>query len=92
MGRRSITGGVVAKGSQRIQYDFRLDGVRYRPTLKAIPTEANLRRAREHLNAIKERIRLDTFSFIEEFPDFRDLHKVFHTPRTAPATRSSTNT
>jgi integrase len=28
--------------------------------------------------AIKERIRLGTFSFIEEFPDFRDLHDVFH--------------
>jgi integrase len=28
--------------------------------------------------AIKEGIRLGTFSFIEEFPDFRDLHAVFH--------------
>ena len=35
MGRRSITGGVVGKGSNRIQYDFRLNGVRYRPTLRA---------------------------------------------------------
>ena len=57
MDRRSLTGGVVGKGRQRIQYDFRLNGVRYRPTLKAIPTEANLRRARKHLKAIKERIR-----------------------------------
>jgi integrase len=73
-----MTGGAISKGSQRIQYDFRLNGVRYRPTLKAIATEANLRRAREHLKAIKEHIRLGTFSFIEEFPDFRDLHKVFH--------------
>jgi hypothetical protein len=48
MGRRSITGGVVGKGSKRIQYDFRLNGIRYRPTLRAIPTEANLRHAREH--------------------------------------------
>ncbi len=78
MGRRSITGGVVGKGSKRIQYDFRLNGVRYRPTLRTIPTEANLRRAREHLKVIRGRIRLGTFSFIEEFPDFRDLHKVFH--------------
>ncbi len=75
MGRRSMTGGVVSKGSQRIQYDFRLNGVRYRPTLKAVPTEANLRRAREHLKAIKERIRLGTFC-MEEFPDFRDWQKV----------------
>jgi hypothetical protein len=72
---------VVGKGSQRIQYDFRLHGVRYRPTLRAIPTEANLRRAREHLKVIRGRIRLSTFSFIEEFPDFRDLHQVFqHSP------------
>jgi integrase len=73
-----MTGGVVGKGGRGIQYDFRLNGVRYRPTLRAIPTEANLRRAREHLVAIKERIRLGTFSFIEEFTDFRDLHEVFH--------------
>jgi integrase len=78
MGRRSTTGGVIGKGLGRIQYDFRMDGVRYRPTLNAIPTEGNLRRAREHLRGIKERIRLGTFSFAEEFPDFRDLHKVFH--------------
>jgi hypothetical protein len=92
MGRRSITGGVVGKGSKRIQYDFRLNGVRYRPTLRAIPTEANLRRAREHLKVIRGRIGLGTFSFIEEFPDFRDLTRSSITLRTAPATRSSMNT
>jgi integrase len=78
MGRRSMTGGVVGKGGQRIQYEFRLNGVRYRPSIKAIPTEANLRRAREHLKEIQQRIRLGTFSFIGDFPDFRDLNKVFH--------------
>jgi integrase len=78
MGRRSMTGGVIAKGRAKIQFDFRLNGVRYRPTLKMIPTEANLRRARERLTAIKERIRLGTFSFIEEFPDFRDWQEVSH--------------
>jgi Arm DNA-binding domain len=46
MGRHSSTGGVCARGINRIQYDFRLSGIRYRPALKAIPTEANLRRAR----------------------------------------------
>jgi integrase len=76
MGRRSTTGGAIAKGGDRIQFDFRLNGVRYRPSLKAIPTEGNLRRARERLKAIKERIRLGTFSFIEEFPDFRDWQKI----------------
>jgi integrase len=72
MGRHSSTGGVRARGINRIQYDFRLNGVRYRPTLKVISTEANLRRAREHLKFIEEHIRLGTFRFIEEFPDFRD--------------------
>ena len=46
-----------ARGSNGIQYDFMLEGVRYRPTVKQIPTEANLRRAQEHLKALKERIR-----------------------------------
>ena len=44
-GRRSLTGGVRAKGSDRPQFDFEFAGVRYRPTLARIPTEANLRRA-----------------------------------------------
>ena len=78
MGRHTTTGGVISKGSHRIQYEFRLNGVRYRPSVKSIPNEANLRRAREHLKEIQRRIRSNTFSFIEEFPDFRDLHKVFH--------------
>jgi hypothetical protein len=30
------------------------------------------------VNEIKERIRLGTFSFAEEFPDFRDLHKLIN--------------
>jgi integrase len=76
MARRSLSGGVVAKGHDRIQFDFMLDGVRYRPSLRRPPTEANLRRARERLEDIKERIQRGTFRFAEEFPDFRDLHKV----------------
>src|ERR1700677_3817325 len=38
-------------------------------------------RARGHLKAIKERIRFGTFSFAEEFPDFRD--RTTHTLMTA---------
>jgi hypothetical protein len=57
MGRRPMTGGGVSKGRQRIQYDIRLNGVRNRPTLRAIPTEANLRRAREHLLITGDEIR-----------------------------------
>jgi integrase len=75
MGRRSITGGVVPANG-RIQFDFAIDGVRYRPTLRWQPTEVNLRRAREHLRRIKAGIAAGTFNFGEEFPDFRGLHKL----------------
>lgn len=49
MGRRSITGGVMAAGSDRIQFDMHINGRRLRPTLPCAPTEENLQRAREHL-------------------------------------------
>ena len=71
MGRRSTSGGVSAKGADRIEFTFKVDGVRYRPTLKRVPTEANLRRARTQLADIKRRIANGTFSFAEEFPDYR---------------------
>jgi len=73
MGRKSLTVGVRAKGPDRIQFDFEYQGRRYRPTLKRIPSEANLRRAHVQLNEIKRRIALGTFVFAEEFPEFRDL-------------------
>jgi integrase len=76
VGRRSITGGVRAKGSDRIQFDFEYNGVRYRPTLARTPTEGNLRRARQQLEDIKARIAHGTFRFAEEFPDFRDIDKL----------------
>jgi integrase len=76
MGRKSKTGGVTVVGRERIQFDFTLGGVRYRPTLLRMPTETNLRRARERLVGIKERIAAGTFSFAEEFPDFLHLNKV----------------
>lgn len=71
MGRKSVTGGVRPKGSDRIQFDFEYQGVRYRPTLTRVPTEANLRRARKQLGDIKARIANGVFSFAEEFPDYR---------------------
>ena len=63
--------GVQAKGPDRIQFDFRIAGVRYRPTIYRKPTEANLRRAHEQLRDIKSRIKSGTFNFDEEFPDYR---------------------
>jgi integrase len=76
MGRKSETGGVRAAGDARIQFTFKFEGIRYRPTLLRIPTEANLRRAREQLTAMKARIATGTFSFAEEFPDYLHLSKV----------------
>lgn len=58
-------------GSDRIQFDFEFDGVRYRPTLKRSPTEANLKRARKQLVEIRQRIAAGTFVFEDEFPDYR---------------------
>jgi hypothetical protein len=45
MGRKSIMGGVRPKGLRRIQFDFEIDGVRFRPTLPWAPTPANLEQA-----------------------------------------------
>jgi integrase len=76
VGRKSIHGGVTALGSDRIQFDFEFDGVRYRPTLKRSPTEANLKRARKQLQEIKQRITAGAFVFPEEFPDYRFIGNV----------------
>jgi integrase len=75
---------VTAKGQRRIQFEFWFEGVRYRPTLLRTPTEANLRRAHEQLAGIKVRIAAGTFSFAEEFPEFRNLKEIPHegAPRT----------
>jgi len=40
------------------------------------PTALNLRRARETLRRIKSGIAAGTFSFADEFPDYRFLRKV----------------
>jgi len=71
MGKKAGLIGVQAKGTDRIQFDFRIKGVRYRPTVYRKPTEANLRRAHEQLRDIKARIKSGTFNFDEEFPDYR---------------------
>jgi len=76
MGSKWFTGGVVAASRGRIQFDFILDGVRYRPTIKRPPSEANLRRARERLEVIKHQIELGIFSFEEEFPNYRFLKRL----------------
>lgn len=57
-------------GRRRIRFDFRIDGVRYRPSLPWIPHEANMCRAREYFKRIQARIEAGTFRFREEFPDY----------------------
>ncbi len=65
-----------ALGSDRVQFDFEFEGLRYRPTLKRNPSEANLRRGRKQLSEIKERIASGTFVFADEFPDYRFMKNV----------------
>jgi integrase len=72
--RRSRGGGIIPRGCRAIQYDFTFQGVRYRPSLRRTPTESNLRRAREHLSAIKQCIAAGTFQFVDEFPWYRHIH------------------
>jgi integrase len=76
MGNKWFTGGVTAAPRDRIQFEFRIEGVRYRPSLKRPPSEANLRRARERLEVIKRQIKDGTFSFADEFPDYRFLQRL----------------
>jgi hypothetical protein len=67
MGRKSITGGVEPAGPYRIQLTFAIDGVRFRPTLRWVPNEANLHRSLIYLARIKAQIAVGTFCFAEEF-------------------------
>jgi len=67
MGSKWFTGGVSAAPRDRIRFDFMLEGIRYRPTIRRPPSEANLRRARERLESIKHQIAVGTFAFADEF-------------------------
>ena len=91
MGKRLRTGGAFGVGRCRIRFDFIFDGRRYRPSVLIAPTEANLRRARERLGHIKERIAAGTFSFVDEFPNFRDLDCVPSIGHAERAIKSSTH-
>ena len=66
----------ASRWAGRIQFEFNFKGARYRPSLNITPSEANLRRARERRQVIKQRIAAGTFAFAEEFPDFHGLEEV----------------
>ncbi len=74
--RGPSTGGVRAKRNNRIQFDFMLEGVRHRPTVRRTPTTQNLQAARERLTSIRQRIRAGAFHFDQEFPEYRFLGRV----------------
>ena len=76
MGTKWFMGGVAAASGRRIQFDFMIEGVRYRPSIQRPPSEANLRKARERLNDIKREIEAGTFCFSEEFPDYRFVRRL----------------
>ena len=76
MGRKSIMGGIRPKGLRRIQFDFVIDGVRFRPTLPWMPTSANLEQAQKLNARIRAQIEAGTFCFAEVFPKFRGLRKL----------------
>jgi integrase len=76
MGTKRFAGGVTAASRGRIQFDFMFEGIRYRPSIQRPPSEANLRRARERLEEINRQIEAGTFSFAEEFPDYRLLRRL----------------
>jgi integrase len=73
MSRKAIKGGVRPKGFRRIQFDFVIDGVRFRPSLPWLPTPTNLEMARKLNARIKAQIEAGTLVFSDVFPKFRGL-------------------
>ena len=76
VGRKSINGGVLPAGPNRIQFNFVIDGVRFRPTLPWAPNRINLERAGRLLMRIKAQIEAGTSYFSEIFPDYRMLKRI----------------
>jgi integrase len=69
-------GGVVPAGPGRTQFNFVIDGVRFRPTLPWAPNRINLERAGKLLLRIRAQIEAGTFCFSETFPDYRRLNRI----------------
>jgi hypothetical protein len=91
MGRKSIMGGIRPKGLRRIQFDFEIDGVRFRPTLPWAPTPANLEQAQKLNARVKAQIEAGTFVFSDVFPKFRGLRIVGSNSVRARSRSSSAN-
>lgn len=81
MTKRATSEGVTP-ARNRIMFDIHIDGTRFRPSLRWVPNESNLRRARARMLQIRARIAAGTFSFAEEFPDYRGRKRLDVPPRT----------
>ena len=90
MGKKATLSGVRARGPDRIEFDFLFEGVRYRPTLRRVPSEANLRRAYKQLEDIKRRIERGDFNFSDEFPDYRYKGSLIGPSETQDASKPET--
>ena len=81
MGRQTISGGVVPAGN-RIRFDLRIDGKRFRPTVRWVPDQINLKRARERMLIYRAQIAAGTFSFTNSFPEYRCRKRLGLAPQT----------
>jgi len=68
VGRKSMTGGVTIKDRNRIQFDFKFDGVRYRPTLVKIADQNKTWSKKTHNNSISILRRAFAFGYLNH-PD-----------------------
>jgi integrase len=74
MGRKSETGGVIAKGD-RIQIRFTYRGQELRPTLALKPTASNMKHAKRLRETIVDQIERGEFSLRDHFPDYKFVDK-----------------
>lgn len=70
MARLTVTGGVIPAGD-RIRFDLHVEGKRFRPTVRWLPNEDNLQRARQRIVIYRAQIAAGTFSFLNAFPEYR---------------------
>lgn len=72
--------GVEAASESSIQITFTYSGQRCRERIKLKPTPANLKRAYNHLCAIKDAIARDTFVYRDTFPDSKKAKEFIEEP------------
>lgn len=73
-GRPPTKHGVRSAGSDRIQFDLVIEGIRIRPTKRIVPTKKNLRLAQYYRAWLVQQIDAGKFKLSEEFPDYANQH------------------